>query len=103
VTKAVREITAAEYDAALCRAPAACPLLSVAGDARCGAELLASGADDRRRSLRDLAAGARGGRLLRRLVDTCGPRLAAAAPAGSSFAAAAPPTQALSVPARPLI
>ena len=79
MTKVVREITPADYDAALLRAPADCPLLAVAGDARSGAELLADAADDRRRTLRNLTAGARGRLLLRRLVDTCGPRLAAMA------------------------
>ncbi len=81
MTKAVREIPEAEYDDALRRAPAACPLLSVAGDARCGAALLSSGADDRRSTLRDLAASASGSLLLRRLVDTCGSLLAASAAA----------------------
>ena len=75
----VREITPADYDAALLRTPADCPLLAVAGDARSGAKLLADAADDRRRTLRNLTAGARGRLLLRRLVDTCGPRLAAMA------------------------
>ena len=41
VTTAVREITAADYDAALRASPGACPLLCVAGDGRGGAELLA--------------------------------------------------------------
>ncbi len=47
VTTAVREITPAEYDAAMRAYPAACPLLAVAGDRRSGAALLASLAADR--------------------------------------------------------
>ena len=50
VTTAVREIGAAEYDAALRAAPDACPLLCVAGDGRSGAELLASLDADRWRA-----------------------------------------------------
>ena len=44
---AVREVSALEYDAALRAAPAACPLLAVAGDARPGAALLADLDSDR--------------------------------------------------------
>ena len=41
VTTVVREVAPTEYDAALRRAPGACPLLCVAGDGRSGAELVA--------------------------------------------------------------
>ena len=52
VTTAVREIGAAEYDAALRAAPDACPLLCVAGDGRSGAELLAGLDVDRLHAVR---------------------------------------------------
>ena len=81
VTTAVREIAPAEYDAALRAAPAACPLLAVAGDGRSGAELLAGLDADRRHAplaLRSAAWAAQ----LERLAADLRPKLArpAAAP-----------------------
>ena len=78
MTTAVREIGAAEYDAALRDAPGDCPLLCVAGDRRAGAELLAALDADRRYAA--WAVGSAGwAEQLDRLAVELGPRLARAA------------------------
>ena len=71
----MREITPAEYDAALRADPGACPLLAVAGDGRSGAELLAGLDADRRHAA--LALGSAGwAAQLERLAADLRPRLA---------------------------
>ncbi len=70
----MREISPAEYDAALLALPAACPLLTVAGDGRSGAELLAGLDADRRHGA--LALGSAGwAAQLDRLAADIGPRV----------------------------
>ncbi len=73
----MREITPAEYDAALRRAPGDCPLLCVGGAARARAELLAGLAADLRHAARVRAAGAaRWSAQLNRIAADLAPRLA---------------------------
>jgi hypothetical protein len=76
----VREITPAEYDAALRADPAACPLLAIAGDARCGAELVAGLDADRRHAARALGSAAWAAQLDRLAADLA-PKLARPPPA----------------------
>ncbi len=52
VTTALREISPADYDAALLAAPDDCPLLCVAGDRRSGAQLLEGLEEDARHAAR---------------------------------------------------
>ena len=78
MTTAVREIGAAEYDAALRDAPGDCPLLCVAGDRRPGAELLA-GLDADRRHAAEAVASAGWAEQLDLLAIRLSPRLARAA------------------------
>ena len=73
----MREIAPAEYDAALRVAPAACPLLAVAGDGRSGAELLAGLDADQRYSAQVLGSAAWAEQLDRLSADL-GPLLARA-------------------------
>ena len=77
VTTAVREISPADYDAALRAAPDDCPLLCVAGDRRSGAELLAGLDADARHAARAVGS-ASWARQLDRLAAELGPRLAQA-------------------------
>ncbi len=71
----MREISPAEYDAALRATPEACPLLAVAGDRRPGAELLAGLDADRRHAA--LALGSAGWAVqLDRLAADLRPKLA---------------------------
>ena len=74
----MREIGAAEYDAALRDAPGDCPLLCVAGDRRPGAELLA-GLDADRRHAAQAVGSAGWAEQLDRLAARLGPQLARAA------------------------
>ncbi len=69
----MREISPAEYDAALRAVPAACPLLTVAGDGRSGAELLAGLDADRRHGARALGSAGWAAQLDRLAIDI-GPR-----------------------------
>ncbi len=73
----MREISPAEYDAALRAVPAACPLLTVAGDGRSGAELLAGLDADRRHAVRALGSAGWVAQLDRLAADI-GPRVAEA-------------------------
>ncbi len=75
----MRDITAAEYDAALRAAPGDCPLLCVAGDRRSGADLLAGLAADRLHAARAVGSDA-WAESLDRLAAAIGPRLAAGCP-----------------------
>ena len=77
MTTAVREIGAAEYDAALRDAPGDCPLLCVAGDRRPGAELLAGLDADREYAARALDSVC-WAEQLEQLAASLGPRLARA-------------------------
>ena len=77
VTTAVREISPADYDAALRAAPHDCPLLCVAGDRRSGAELLAGLDADARHAARAVGS-ASWARQLDRLAGELGRRLARA-------------------------
>ena len=84
----MREISPAEYDAALRATPETCPLLAVAGDGRSGAELLAGLDADRRHAARALGSAGWAAQLDRLAADLA-PRfgLAPAAAGGAGFAA----------------
>ncbi len=78
----MREISPAEYDAALRAVSAACPLLIVAGDGRSGAELLAGLDADRRHAARALGS-AGWAEQLERLAADIGPTVAVGFMSGS--------------------
>ncbi len=82
ITTAVREISPTEYDAALRAVPAACPLLTVAGDGRSGAELLAGLDADRRHAARALGSAVWAAQLDRLAADIW-PRVAEALARGT--------------------
>ena len=70
----MREISPADYDAAMLAAPDDCPLLCVAGDCRSGAELLAGLEADARHAARAVGSAC-WAEQLDRLAAVLGPRL----------------------------